>query len=295
MALALRPGNEREVLSLAASLEQSSEHALAGAVIAAAREHNAPLDEVDAFESVTGKGVGGVVRGKRVLVGSPRYLEGDGVALSSLKDAIDAHEGNARTVVAVARDGMLIGILAIADAIKPDAAEAIRRLRSQGVRTVMVTGDNQATADAVARQTGLDAVLAQVLPQGKAEHVRALQREGKKVAFVGDGINDAPALAQADLGIAIGSGTEIAIEAGDIVLVKGHPSKAVEALALAQRTFKTIKQNLFWAFAYNAAAIPLAALGLLDPMIAAGAMALSSVTVVGNSLAIRRSVKEPTS
>jgi len=196
-------------------------------------------------------------------------------------------ESNARTVVAVASDRALVGVVAIADAIKPDAVAAIQRLRAHGVRTVMVTGDNQATADAVARQTGVDAVLAQVLPQGKAEHVRALQQEGKKVAFVGDGINDAPALAQADLGIAMGGGTQIAIEAGDIVLVSGRPSKAVEALALAERTFKTIKQNLFWAFAYNIAAIPLAAAGLLDPMIAAAAMAISSVSVVGNSLRIR--------
>jgi P-type E1-E2 ATPase len=179
--------------------------------------------------------------------------------------------------------------MGIADTLKPDAKEAVVSLHAQGIQTALITGDNQKTADAIAAAIGIERVFAEVLPQDKAGQVRLLQSQGKRVAFVGDGINDAPALAQADLGIAMGTGTDIAIEAGNIVLVKGHPLKVVEALRLSRLTFKTIKQNLFWAFFYNVAAIPLAAFGLLNPMIAAGAMAISSVTVVGNSLRIKRS------
>ena len=189
----------------------------------------------------------------------------------------------------VAHNQKLVGMIAVADTLKEDAKVAIERLRAQGIETVMMTGDNRRTAEAIAGQIGIDMMFAEVLPQDKARaRCGQLQQKGKRVAVVGDGINDAPALVQADLGIAIGTGTDIAIEAGNIVLVKGHPLKVLEALALSRLTFKTIKQNMFWAFFYNVAAIPLAALGVLNPMIAAAAMAGSSLTVVGNSLRIKR-------
>jgi P-type Cu+ transporter len=209
-------------------------------------------------------------------------------ALASHLERIEAYEAEAQTVVAVASNGELAGIIAIADTVKDDAKTAVARLHEQHIETVMLTGDNRKTAEAIAKQIGIDRVFAEVLPQDKAQQVRLLQQEGKRVAFVGDGINDAPALVQADLGIAMGTGTDIAIEAGNIVLVKGHPLKIIEALNLSRLTFQTIRQNLFWAFFYNAAAIPLAAFGLLNPMIAAGAMAISSVSVVGNSLRIKK-------
>jgi len=276
-----------EVLRLAASLEQLSEHPLAQAIVSAAREKGLELEPAEDFENLAGKGVQGTVAGKSLLVGSPRLLREAGISLAGIEREIEACEAAAQTVVAVACNRELIGFVAIADTLKDDAKAAIERLHAAGLKTAMITGDNRKAAEAMAGQIGIDVVLAEVLPQDKAGEVRRLQQQGRRVAFVGDGINDAPALAQADLGIAIGTGTDIAIEAGNIVLVKGSPLKAVEALALSRLTFRTIKQNLFWAFAYNVAAIPLAALGLLNPMIAAAAMAVSSVSVVGNSLRIR--------
>jgi Cu+-exporting ATPase len=215
-------------------------------------------------------------------------LEEQGVDMRGAEERVAALESQAKTVVYLARDKALIGLLAIADTVKADAKEAVTRLRRRNIATAILTGDNQQTAKAIANELGITTVLAQVLPQDKAAQVRVLQEEGKKVAFVGDGINDAPALAQADLGIAMGTGTDIAIEAGNIVLVKGSPIKAADALLLSRLTFRTITQNLFWAFFYNIAAVPLAAFGLLNPMIAAGAMALSSISVVANSLRIRK-------
>jgi Cu+-exporting ATPase len=277
-----------DLLALAASIERLSEHPLAQAVVRAAQEKNVPLVDVSDFENLAGKGVRGKIGDHAVLVGSSRLLLEQGVPILKPVAKIEQHEAEGKTVFLVARDQKLLGMIAVADTLKEDAKTAIDRLRAQGIETVMMTGDNRRTADAIARQIGIDVVFAEVLPQDKAGHVQQLQKQGKRVAFVGDGINDAPALVQADLGIAVGTGTDIAIEAGNIVLVKGHPLKVLEALALSRLTFRTIKQNMFWAFFYNVAAIPLAAFGLLNPMIAAAAMAGSSLTVVGNSLRIKR-------
>jgi Cu+-exporting ATPase len=277
-----------EVLVLAASLEGLSEHPLAQAIVNAARENSLSLRDVQDFANAAGRGVRGKIANVRVLAGSVRFLRECGVPLDQHIDAVDKLEADAKTVIAVARNDELVGVIAVADGVKTDASAAVRRLRAEGIETVMITGDNRKTADAIAAQIGIGRVFAEVLPQDKADRVRDLQKAGQRVAFVGDGINDAPALVQADLGIAIGTGTDIAIEAGNIVLVKGHPLKVIEALTLSRLTFKTIRQNMFWAFFYNVAAIPMAALGLLNPMIAAAAMAGSSLSVVGNSLRIKR-------
>jgi P-type Cu+ transporter len=276
------------VLLLAASVERLSEHPLAQAIVRAANEKDLMTTTVDGFVNVAGKGVRARVENASVLVGNPRFMEDEGIKLGATLGQIEAHQARAETIVVVARNGEPVGIIAIADALKSDAETAIAQLRSEGIVTAMITGDNRKTAEAIAREIHIDHWFAEVLPHDKAQLVRRFQNENKRVAFVGDGINDAPALAQADLGIAIGTGTDIAIETGNIVLVKGSPMKIVEALRLSRVTFRTIKQNLFWAFFYNVAAIPLAAFGLLNPMIAAGAMALSSVSVVGNSLRIKR-------
>jgi P-type Cu+ transporter len=276
------------VLLLAASVERLSEHPLAQAIVRAANEKNLMTTTVDDFVNVAGKGVRARIENASVLVGNPRFMQEEGVKLGATTTLIEDHQAKAETIVLVARNGEPVGIIVIADALKSDAEAAIAQLRSEGIVTVMITGDNRKTAEAIAREIHIDHWFAEVLPHDKAQQVRRFQNENKRVAFVGDGINDAPALAQADLGIAIGTGTDIAIEAGNIVLVKGSPMKIVEALRLSRVTFRTIRQNLFWAFFYNVAAIPLAAFGLLNPMIAAGAMALSSVSVVGNSLRIKR-------
>ncbi|MEK7074464.1 MAG: HAD-IC family P-type ATPase, partial [Patescibacteria group bacterium] len=253
-----------------------------------AKEKNLTLQEVHEFKNLAGRGVTGRIGNNLLLVGSSRLMREFGISTESCHKKMEELENQAKTVIAVSRNEKIIGILAIADTLKEGAGDAVAQLRSAYIETVMITGDNKRTSEAIAKQVGIEKVFAEVLPQDKAEKIKILQRDGLKVAFVGDGINDAPALVQADLGIAIGTGTDIAIEAGNIVLVKGHPLKVVEALALARITFRTIKQNMFWAFFYNIAALPLAAFGLLNPMIAAGAMAFSSVSVVGNSLRIKR-------
>jgi len=276
------------LLLLSASIEKLSEHPLAQAVVNAAKEKNLALQEVHEFENLAGRGVRGRIDSDLILVGSGRLMREFGISTEACHQKMEELENQAKTVIAISQNEKIIGIIAIADTLKEDAKDAVGKLRLAGIETVMITGDNRRTAEAIAKQVGIEKIFAEVLPQDKAEKVKILQRDGLKVAFVGDGINDAPALAQADLGIAVGTGTDIAIEAGNIVLVKGHPLKVVEALALARITFRTIRQNMFWAFFYNVAALPLAAFGLLNPMIAAGAMAFSSVSVVGNSLRIKR-------
>ena len=240
------------------------------------------------FQAISGKGVQAVVDGKMVLIGTMTFMTDNSIDATSIESQKSVLESQAKTVFIVALDSVVIGLIAVADTIKEDAKEAVEMLKKMHIDPVMITGDNQKTAQAIANQLGITNVRAEVLPQDKAREVKALQEQGKKVAFVGDGINDAPALVQADLGIAMGTGTDIAIEAGNIVLVKGDPRKAVEALRLAHATFRGIQQNLFWAFVYNIIGIPLAALGFLNPIIAGGAMAFSSVSVVLNSLRLKR-------
>jgi Cu+-exporting ATPase len=289
--VAAADSNEDEVLGLAAGVEALSEHPLAQAIVREASERGLAFTKAHNFTSVSGKGAKAALEAGEVSVGSLRFITETGAGLASLSLAADRLQAEGRTVVAVALGKTVLGLMAIADQVKSDAKQTIAVLRSKGIAAVMITGDNRRAAQSIAQALGIEEVRAEVLPQEKADEVKRLQEQGKRVAFVGDGINDAPALAQADLGIAIGTGTDIAIEAGQIVLVKGSPAKVVEALELSKVTFRTIQQNMFWAFFYNVAAIPLAALALLNPMIAAAAMAFSSLTVVGNSLRIRRRVK----
>ncbi|MFK0291258.1 heavy metal translocating P-type ATPase [Streptomyces sp. NPDC090442] len=284
-------GTDRaEVLRLAGALEHSSEHPIARAVTAGASAEVGPLPTPEDFAGVAGLGVQGVVDGHAVLVGREQLLAEWAIVLpEELARARAAAEAAGRTAVAVAWDGAARAVLEVADAVKETSPEAIRRLRGLGLTPVLLTGDNAAVARSVAAEVGIDPerVIAEVLPRDKVEVVKRLQQEGRSVAMVGDGVNDAAALAQADLGLAMGTGTDAAIEAGDLTLVRGDLRTAADAIRLSRRTLGTIKSNLFWAFAYNVAALPLAAAGLLNPMIAGAAMAFSSVFVVGNSLRLR--------
>ncbi|SDS08643.1 cation-translocating P-type ATPase [Jiangella sp. DSM 45060] len=278
-----------ELLRLAGALEDASEHPIAKAIADGARSKGGALPAVEDFRNVEGLGVQGVVDGHGVLAGRPRLLAEWSVHLPpSLEVAMERAEAAGRTAVAVAWDGAARGVLVVADAVKPTSADAIARLRGLGLTPILLTGDNEATARTVAREVGIDEVVAEVLPADKVDVVKRLQSEGKVVAMVGDGVNDAAALAQADLGLAMGTGTDVAIEASDLTLVRGDLNAAADAIRLARRTLSTIKGNLFWAFGYNVAALPLAAAGLLNPMLAGAAMAFSSVFVVSNSLRLRR-------
>jgi Cu+-exporting ATPase len=275
-----------DTLRLAAAVEAGSEHPIARAVVAAAGTSLAPVAD---FASRPGQGVRGRVDGRDVMVGSSDGLP---PVSGELAGVVQAAEAAGRTAVQVAWDGEVRGVLVVADTVKPTSAGAIRRLRALGLSPVLVTGDNPGAAAAVAREVGLDPdrgeVVAGVLPAGKVDVVARLQAEGRVVAMVGDGVNDAPALAQADLGLAMGSGTDVAIEASDLTLVRADLDAAVDAIRLSRRTLAVIKGNLFWAFAYNVALVPLAALGFLNPVLAGLAMAASSVLVVTNSLRLRR-------
>ena len=280
---------EDELLQIAGAAEAGSEHPIGRAIADAAQERLGRLPEASAFRSRAGLGVEALVEGHETLVGRPAMLAERGVVLTeALVNARRAAEGEGKTVVAVAWDGQARGLLAVADAVKPTSAAAIAALRILGLEPVLLTGDNEITARSVAASVGIEQVLANVMPDAKAAVVRDLQAQGKVVAMVGDGVNDAPALAQSDLGLAIGTGTDVAIEASDLTLVSGDLRAAGDAIRLGRRTLGTIKANLFWAFAYNVAAIPLAMAGLLDPIIAAATMAFSSVFVVANSLRLRR-------
>ncbi|MFE9573152.1 heavy metal translocating P-type ATPase [Streptomyces sp. NPDC006692] len=281
--------DESEVLRLAGALEHSSEHPIARAVADGAAAKVGTLPVPEDFANVAGLGVQGVVAGHAVLVGREQLLAEWAMELTpALRSAKAEAEAAGRTAIAVAWDGEARAVLEVADAIKETSPEAIRRLRALGLTPILLTGDNKAVAEAVAAEVGIERVYAEVMPQDKVEVVKSLQAAGRSVAMVGDGVNDAAALAQADLGLAMGTGTDAAIEAGDLTLVRGDLRAAADAIRLARKTLATIKSNLFWAFAYNVAALPLAASGLLNPMIAGAAMAFSSVFVVANSLRLRR-------
>ena len=278
-----------EALRLAGSLEDASEHPIARAIAAGARARGVELDSVESFASTQGLGVEGVVDGHAVVAGRRRFLADRAIGVpDELRAAGDAAEAEGRTPVLVAWDGEAPAVLVVSDTVKETSAEAVAMLRQLGLRPVLLTGDNERAARAVAGQVGIDEVIADVLPEEKVDVVRRLQAEGRVVAMVGDGVNDAAALAQADLGLAMGTGTDAAIEASDLTLVRGDLRSAADAIRLSRRTLATIKGNLFWAFAYNVAALPLAAAGLLNPMIAGAAMAFSSFFVVSNSLRLRR-------
>jgi len=293
--VALPGRSEDELLRLVASVEQGSEHPLAAAVVGAAKDRGVALSAVDAFQAATGRGVSGRVDGRQVLTGNDGWLQENGISSAGLTQKAEEPRRNGQTVIFVAIDGQPAGLLGIADPIKSSANQALRDLKAEGLRLVMLTGDSRATAEAVARSLGIEEYEAGALPEKKAEVIQRLQNEGRIVAMAGDGINDAPALAQANVGIAMGTGTDVAMESGDVTLVKGDLAGMVRARKLSQATMRNIRQNLFFAFLYNSLGVPIAAgllypfFGLLlSPILAAAAMSLSSVSVITNSLRLKK-------
>jgi len=287
--------DEKTLLHFAASIEMGSEHPLAAAIVAGAKEKDILPSKVESFESLTGRGVTGVIDGRKIALGNRKLIDELGIAPGELPDKAEAMRGEGQTAMFVAVDGKAAGLLGVADPIKATTAEAIEKLHQEGIRVVMLTGDSRTTAETVGKKLGIDEVIAEVLPDQKAEIVKKLQAQGKIVAMAGDGINDAPALAQAHVGIAMGTGTDVAMQSAGVTLVKGDLRGIVRARKLSRATMRNIKQNLFWAFAYNALGVPVAAgvlypfTGmLLSPIFAAAAMSFSSVSVVGNALRLRR-------
>jgi P-type Cu+ transporter len=285
---------EAELLALVGAAEKHSEHPLAQAIVKGVVDRGVTLSgAADTFEAVPGFGIRAAVDGREVLVGTRRLLDRHQIPFDQVAEAMARLEQEGKTAMLVAVDGRLAGLVAVADTIKPTSREAVQRLKAMGLEVVMITGDNRQTAEAIARQTGIDRVIAEVLPEGKADEVKKLQQQGRRVAMVGDGINDAPALATADIGMAIGTGTDVAMEAADITLMRGDLNGVADAILMSRKTIRNIKQNLFWAFAYNTLGIPVAALGFLAPWLAGAAMAFSSVSVVLNALRLQRVKLEP--
>lgn len=281
-------GDEQEFLRLVGAAEKNSEHPLAEAIVAGIQERGLSLPHTQTFKAIPGYGIEATVEDKELLIGTRRLMEKFGVSASHAYEVMARLEEAGKTAMLVAIDGEYAGMVAVADTIKETSKEAVSRLKAMGLQVIMITGDNERTAKAIAAQVGIDHVRAEVLPEGKAEEVKKLQAEGKKVAMVGDGINDAPALATADIGMAIGTGTDVAMEAADVTLMRGDLSSIPDAIYMSRKTMGNIKQNLFWALGYNTLGIPVAALGLLAPWIAGAAMALSSVSVVLNALRLQR-------
>jgi P-type Cu+ transporter len=277
-----------EALQLLASAEKGSEHPLAEAIVAYATENDIEFLEVDDFRAIPGHGIETRISGKHILVGNRKLMMDHLIITTGSEEQLVQYETQGKTAMLIAIDGEYRGMIAVADTIKETAPEAIKQLKEMGIEVIMLTGDNERTAQAIAKQVGIDQVIAQVLPEEKADKVKELQAKGKKVAMVGDGVNDAPALVTADIGIAIGTGTEVAIEAADLTILGGELLLIPKAIKISHQTIKNIRQNLFWAFGYNVAGIPVAAIGLLAPWIAGAAMALSSVSVVSNSLRLKR-------
>ena len=286
--IALGSDPEENILSAAAAVETGSEHPLGEAIVRAAKHRKLVLPKVEDFEAIPGHGIRGSVDGRTALLGNRRLFEREGIDTKLAEETMARLEAQGKTAMLVGLDGTLAGIVAVADTLKPEAKDAVAELIKENVEVIMLTGDNHRTAEAIALELGIKRVIAEVLPADKAKIIQDLQKQGKVVAMVGDGVNDAPALAVADIGIALGSGSDVAKETGGIVLIKDDVRDVVASIRLSRATMRKIKQNLFWAFIYNSIGVPVAAFGFLNPIIAAAAMALSSLSVIVNSALLKR-------